>query len=379
MPEALVHYLHVEFAICTDANKDTWALLALTIKFAMSVGYHRDPSHFPKLGPLQSEMRRRLWATLVQADVLISSQMGMPRIISDWQWDTAEPRNLNDADLDRRMTELPASRPENEHTTSLGIIARIRILRIVGKIADLTSAVTPCSYSEITRFDRLLQDAQATIPLLLQPKPLAASVTDSPQVIIARLFISQIFYKGQIMLHRRFLYLEPPEQNSYAYSRKVCLDAALSLLDIQFIMDEETCPAGQLHMMRWRLSSILNHQFLTATMILCSLLYRQITLGRDEDIIAALRRSRTIWMRNSRRSQEARQAADTTSAVLARVGIDGHRFPASLHYDAGVTTANAGSSSGAVQSSFNNIDAEVAFDPSQMLQELVRPDGKLER
>lgn len=86
MPEALVHYLHVEFAICTDANKDTWALLALTIKFAMSVGYHRDPSHFPKLGPLQSEMRRRLWATLVQADVLISSQMGMPRIISDWQW-----------------------------------------------------------------------------------------------------------------------------------------------------------------------------------------------------------------------------------------------------------------------------------------------------
>ncbi|ATY60855.1 fungal specific transcription factor [Cordyceps militaris] len=153
--ESLVHYLHVEFAICTDANKDVWFVLALTIKIATSMGYHRDPGYFPRLTPLQAEMRRRLWATLVMADILISSQMGMPRMISDSQWDTAEPQNLNDSDLSAELTQLPPSRPETEHTSSLGIISRIRILRVVGQITDLTSAVAPCSYAEITRLDVL--------------------------------------------------------------------------------------------------------------------------------------------------------------------------------------------------------------------------------
>lgn len=372
--ESLVHYLHVEFAICTDANKDVWFVLALTIKIATSMGYHRDPGYFPKLTPLQAEMRRRLWATLVTADILISSQMGMPRVISDSQWDTAEPQNLNDSDLSAELTQLPPSRPETEHTSSLGIISRIRILKVVGQITDLTSAVAPCSYAEITRLDGLLRDTQAIIPQLLQPKTLAASITDSPQVIMARLFISQIFYKGQIMLHRRFLYLEPPskEEALFTYSRKVCLDAALSLLEIQFIMNEETCVAGQLHTMRWCLSSSLNHQILTATMILCSLLHRRITLQRDEEIIAALKASKTIWMRHCGKSLEARKAVWTINSVLARHLGDRSQEMAGLQPDE-VTIEGL---PWPVEPTSNNSDTEVDLDPSQMLQELFRPDGK---
>ncbi|KAJ2966796.1 hypothetical protein NQ176_g9978 [Zarea fungicola] len=372
--ESLMHYLHVEFAICTDANKDVWFVLALTTKIATSMGYHRDPSYFPKLTPLQAEMRRRLWATLLLADILISSQMGMPRLISDSQWDTAEPQNLNDSDLTAELTQFPPSRPETEHTSSLGIISRTRIIRVVGQIADLTSAVAPCSYAEVTRLDGLLRDTQATIPRLLQPRPLAASITDSPQVIMARLFISQIVYMGQIMLHRRFLDLEPPpqEQALYTYSRNVCLDAILGLLEIQFIMDEETCVAGQLHTMRWRLSSSLNHQFLTATMLLCSLLHRRITLQRDEEIITALKTSRSIWMRNCGNSLEARKAAWTISIVLGRALGDSSQEMAGLQPD-GVTAQDL---PWPIEPNPNNPDADVNFDPSQMLKELVQPNGK---
>ncbi|CEJ83195.1 Putative Fungal specific transcription factor [[Torrubiella] hemipterigena] len=371
--ESLVHYMHIEFAICTDANKDAWFVLALIIKIAMSMGYHRDPSYFAKLTPLQAEMRRRLWATLVQGDILISSQMGMPRMISDSQWDTAAPQNLNDSDLAAELTQLPASRPETEHTSSLGIISRMRILKVVGQITDLTSAVTPFSYAEITRFDGLLRDAQATIPQLLQPRPLSASITDSSQVIMARLLISQIFYKGQIMLHRRFLYLEPPpqEQAAYTYSRRVCLDAALSLLDIQRIMDEETCAAGQLHMMRWRLSSAINHQFLTATMILCSLLHRGITIDRDDEIITALKTSRTIWMRHCGNSTEARKAALTISYVLGRAFGDASQETGGLPLDEVATKGLPWPT----DASLNNLDTEMGFDPRQMLKDLVRPDA----
>ncbi|KAK4151650.1 fusarisetin A cluster transcription factor [Chaetomidium leptoderma] len=326
--ETLIHYLYIELSLRDDADKDIWFLFALEVNLAMRMGYHRDPGHFPGISPLQSEMRRRLWATVLQGDILVSSQMGMPRMISDWKCDTTEPRNLSDADLDENTTELPLPRPETELTPTLGIIARRRMFIALGAVADITAAVQPCSYNEVMRVDAVLHKAAANIPPPLKPKPMATSVTDSPEVIMARLFIEHLLYHGQIMLHRRFLYAESTSGNTnegdmFAYSRTTCLDASLGALHIQHILDEETCPGGQLHIMRWRVSSIMNHTFLTATMVLCSMLHRGLTLQREEEIMSALRRVRAIWMRASVSSHEAKKAAETVSLMLARTG-EGH-------------------------------------------------------
>ncbi|KAM5466589.1 hypothetical protein MauCBS54593_005846 [Microsporum audouinii] len=320
--ETMIQYVYVEYSIRADAGKDNWFLLAIQVNLAMRMGYHRDPSHFPGISPLQGEMRRRVWATVLMSDILVSSQMGMARMIADWKCDTAEPRNLNDNDINENSTELPPPRPETEHTTALGIIARRRMLMALGAISDVTDAVKPCGYAEIMQVDGILHDAAASIPLPLKMKPMAASVTDSSQVIMARLFIGHMFYKGQIMLHRRFLYMESPsgEEDKYTYSCNACIDASLGTLNIQHVLDEETCQGGQLYSMRWRVSSMMNHQFLTGTMILCSLLHRGKTLDREEEITAALRTTRAIWMRRSAHSQEAKKAAETVSIVLARVG-----------------------------------------------------------
>ncbi|PYI13736.1 hypothetical protein BO99DRAFT_407273 [Aspergillus violaceofuscus CBS 115571] len=346
--ETVVHYLYIEFGINPDADRNIWFLLGLEVNLAMRMGYHRDPSHFPGISPLQGEMRRRLWATVLTSDILLSSQMGMPRMICDWKCDTAEPRNLYDMDLDQELTQLPPARPETEHTTALGIIARRRMIIALGAIADLADAVKPVSYAEIMQADKALHDAVASIPPPLRIKPLATSVTDSPQVIMSRLFLGHLLYKGQIMLHRRFLDMhvaatasatatgagagagenvsgqasgEPP----FAYSRTACIDASLGTLHIQHVLDEETCPGGQLHEMRWRITSSMNHLFLTATMILCSLLNRAQPLGeRTEEVLAALRRARTIWMRRSTSSREAKRATEIVSLTLARAG-DGNR------------------------------------------------------
>ncbi len=320
--ETMIHYVYIEFAIRTDAEKDIWFLLALEVNLAMRMGYHRDPSHFPGISPLKSEMRRRLWATVLQGDILISSQMGMPRMISDWQCDTAEPRNLNDTDLDQDTSELPPPRPETEITTALGTIARRRMFMALGTISDLTAKVKSCSYAEVMRVDAILHEAAANIPPPFKMKSITASITDSPQVIMSRLFISHLFYKGQLMLHRRLVLMESAsaDEDSFSYSRRACLDASLGMLHIQHVLHEETCPGGQLHMMRWRLSSIVNHQFLTATMILCSLLHRGQTLNRKEEIMTTLRSTRTIWMQSSSISQEAKKAAETVNFVLAKAG-----------------------------------------------------------
>ncbi|RWA06034.1 hypothetical protein EKO27_g9072 [Xylaria grammica] len=251
--ETLFHYLTIEFSVRKDADKNTWLLLGTIVNIAMGMGYHRDSSNFPGLSPFVGEMRRRTWANLLQGDILISTQMGMPRLIKEWQCDVAEPRNLNDADFDEDTKVLPPSRPETEMTTALHIIARRRVFRAVGAAVDLTAAVVPLPYREIMRVDRMLQDAKDSIPLSLRMKPLQISITDSPQVIMHRIFISIMFHKGTIILHRKYLNTVQAEDDGVAsvYSRNACLGACLCLVDIQQIFGEETRLGGLLHSVRW--------------------------------------------------------------------------------------------------------------------------------
>ncbi|KAJ2988768.1 hypothetical protein NUW58_g3806 [Xylaria curta] len=316
--EAMIHYVYVEFLLCRDAREDLWFLLAFQVNLALRMGYHRDPSHFPNITPLQSEMRRRLWSSIVFSDVMISCQMGMPRMISNAGCDTAEPRNLNDSDLTPDMSELPVARPETEMTTVLSVIARRRVLEALGVIADLTASAKPCSYAEVMRVDQVLREAEARIPPPIKTKPLATSMTDPPIIIMARLFTRHMFYKGQLMLHRRFLQVNTSQSaDIFAYSRDTCLDASLQSLLIQKILDEETHPGGQLDTMRWRMTSIMNDQFLTATMILCSMIHSKQAQSRLEEILASLRGARDVWMRTLD-SQEATKAVKTINLILAK-------------------------------------------------------------
>ncbi|KAL4923850.1 fungal specific transcription factor domain-containing protein [Aspergillus undulatus] len=209
--------------------------------------------------------------------------MGIPRIISDWQYHTLEQRNPSADSFDKYTKEPPSSRPETELTGAQGVIARTRMLRVLGTIADLTSAVNPCSYTGIIRVDHILKEAAESIPYPLQSKPTTASLTDSPQVIVAHLFIQHMFFKGQVIIHRRFCYKQTSSENErdYGYSRKTCIDVSIGTLEIQHVLDEETRPGGQFHTMRWRATSIMNHQFLIATMLLCSLLYSGRSIERE--------------------------------------------------------------------------------------------------
>jgi hypothetical protein len=192
--ETLYHYLTIEYSIRKDADQDIWILSGIPVNIALRMGYHRDPSHLPGISPFEGEMRRRAWATILQGDILISTQMGMPRMIKDWQCDIVEPRNLNDSDFDEDCSELPLSRPETEITTVSHLVARRRIFSALGVIVDFTASVRPATYDEVMRLDRILNDAEAMVPAYLRMKAMARAVTDPPQVIMHRLFLRLMFH-----------------------------------------------------------------------------------------------------------------------------------------------------------------------------------------
>ncbi|KAI0452159.1 hypothetical protein F5B21DRAFT_484278 [Xylaria acuta] len=342
--EALYHYITIEYSVRKDADKNTWLLLGTSVNLAMGMGYHRDSSHFPGLSPFVGEMRRRMWATLLQGDILLSTQMGMPRLIREWQCDVAEPHNLNDGDFDENTEALPPSRPETEMTTSLHIIARRRAFRALGAAVDLTAAVVPCPYSDVMKVDRMLQAAKDSIPPSLRMKPLQLSVTDPPQVIIHQLFISIMFHKGTIILHRKYLNIRQAEGDgaAFAYSRNACLDACLCLVEIQQMFDEEIRPGGLLHSVRWRASSFIQHEFLTATMILCWIVYHGVDKiwpdhapATEDQIKTALGKVHGIWTRLSNSSRDARKASEALTLLfnnqLGQVTSLSSTQPASLN------------------------------------------------
>lgn len=336
--ETLLLYFASEHFFSKDADMGLWILLGVIVQFAMRMGHHRDPKHFKGISPLAAEMRRRIWATVVQMDLGVSTQMGLPRLIKQWQADTEEPRNLLDSDFDENTTELPPSRPETELTVMLCWIVKTRMASILGLITDFAADTRPYSYAEVMKMDTRLHDAHASIPPCLKWRSIAHCVTDSPDIIVQKMYMEVLYNKARIILHRKYFFLHSgttttqttqtnPSQN--AYSCEACLDAAVNILKHQHTLDEEVQPLGQLYQDRWRVSSIISHDFLLATSILCFYLQSNRGQTRDgsdsetvENIENILRRSYGIWVRTSASSREAQKAARALRVVLGNLDAD---------------------------------------------------------
>lgn len=328
--ETLLLYFTIEHFQCKDTQIGPWILLGIIVRIAMRMGYHRDPSHSPPISPFHGEMRRRAWAMIFQLDLITSSQIGLPRMIKEGQSDTAEPQNLLDDDFDEGMIQLPAPRPNTELTPMVYIVVKNKILSVFGMISDLATSTLPSPYSEVTRLDTILHEARLAIPPGLQLRPMTKSIADHPDVIMQRIYIDLLFHKAQCVLHRKYL-IGARNDNRYAYSRQSCIEAALQILEHQSILNQHTQPGGRLYRDRWKISSLVNHEFLLAATILCLDLDHELAMGfstiSDETVsdrstrdnaIRALLKSYTIWLQSSTSSREARKAVEVLRIVLEK-------------------------------------------------------------
>jgi hypothetical protein len=89
--ETLLIYLHIELSGDNGTTMGCWIILGIILRLPLRMGYHREPSKFPRITPFQAEMRRRVWLFLNSLDVFVSVQMGLPRMIRQSQCDTAKP------------------------------------------------------------------------------------------------------------------------------------------------------------------------------------------------------------------------------------------------------------------------------------------------
>ncbi|OQE24862.1 hypothetical protein PENFLA_c009G06993 [Penicillium flavigenum] len=338
--ETLILYFLIENFHLKDMEIGIWVLVGNIVQIAIHMGYHRDAKHFPSITPFAGEMRRRVWAMIVQLDFSVSTQLGLPRLIKKSDTDTTEPRNLNDSDFDEDTPALPPSKPETEVTPTLYVLAKLRLLSVGAKVADVATQPQPHSYAEILMLDRQIKEAANTLPSSLKWTGLASSLNIPSQIMVQRIWLEVSIQQLKIVLHRKFL--EPSRSHrQYDRSRSACLDAAMQILELQRLVDEETQEDGQLYQSRWRVSSAFINDFLLATSVLCFYIQthskeKDAKLGSFNDpeaelvdmdrIRGLLRISQTIWSRQSANSREARKAVAALNYILndARVRAEAH-------------------------------------------------------
>jgi hypothetical protein len=329
--ETFLIYMEGEFVLSRDDQMNCYLMVGVAVRLAMRMGLHRDSDNVGgNITPYQGEYRRRIWHLLVQIDLLVSFHIGLPSMAQSIKSDTRVPLNLRDQDFDEDTTELPPSRPETEMTGMSYTLAKGRIARIFGQVAEQANLLTLPPYDEVMTLDRELHQAFAAVPPFLRVIPMELSITDSPAHIIQRGSLALLFHKSRCVLHRKFL-MKEKENMEFSYSKKAGIDASMELLFIQSEVHEAVQPGGPLCKDLWFVSSLSMHDFLLAAMIVYLSLIQESesvvrTVGalqppntQQTEMMRALERSYRIWTETTSMSVDTKKAIDVLGIMVKRV------------------------------------------------------------
>ncbi|KAK7402931.1 hypothetical protein QQX98_011329 [Neonectria punicea] len=221
-------------ATCAVGQDLTWVTTGGLIRQAMYMGLHRDPKHLADMSVYRAEMRRRLWATILELNLQSSYDAGGPPLVSPRDYDTRLPANLNDDQLSDLSDESkpPRSNPDalTDMSVQLALLKsqplRLAIIKHVNEFRSKDSyPETLRLNSELTKACRSLTEALAS--LTYAQKQLPRSVVTQFHCC----FVQLLVYRCFISLHQPMLARAAEDPTVY-YSRKVSLDSSLKLAQI---------------------------------------------------------------------------------------------------------------------------------------------------
>ena len=82
-----------------DDADGVWSFFGLVFRLALSIGLHRDPAWFQSITPVEAEIRKRTWTTIMFMDTHHALESGMPPLSRGASYDSPAPSNINDEDF----------------------------------------------------------------------------------------------------------------------------------------------------------------------------------------------------------------------------------------------------------------------------------------
>lgn len=333
--EAFMLYVEGDFVTNRENRMNCYLLSSVLIRLMLKMGLHRDPSKLPGITPYDGEMRRRLWNLAVQIDLLVAFNLGLPSMTHAVESDTELPTNLMDMDFNKDTKELPQPRPGSDYTLLTYPINKARISRIFFLVVQQAHSLDVPSYAEVMKVDAQIEDAWDKVPEIMKVKPIDLCLTDPPVQIIQRFGIAAIYQKSRCVHHRRYIVEEEPKKE-HDYSRRVCLEAALALIDYQITMNEAGKPGGMLNQTGWFIAALVAvNDFLLANMIIALVIQNDKfwevggdanwiarcmppTITRDE-LLRTIRRSHNVWKEMAGERSEFGKCEEVTRVMLRKV------------------------------------------------------------
>ncbi|KAI0470852.1 hypothetical protein GGR56DRAFT_667902 [Xylariaceae sp. FL0804] len=336
---AFLLYVEGEFVLNRRSQMGCYLLCATLIRLMLKTGLHRDPGRLPGISPYDGEMRRRLWSLAVQIDGLVAFHLGLPCMIWGIESDTALPRNLLDSDFGEDSEELPPARPMTDYTSLTYPICKAHVSRAFILAGQMSNALTVPAYSEIMKVDAKITEAWAKVPQFMRAKPITECVTDPPMLVIQRFGLASLSQKSRCVLHRRYL-VEVQPVKEHEYSRRVCVESAVALLDYQDAVHEVCQPGGMLHSNRWFIASLAVNDFLLADVVVAIAIQNESLDSTTQDkpvrtrdeLIRLLRRSLGVWESMAPENPDYAKGAEVVQTMLRKI---------QAQFDLGTEDANA--------------------------------------
>ncbi|PGH00032.1 hypothetical protein GX51_06031 [Blastomyces parvus] len=214
---------------CAIDGDLAWISAGSLLRAAMYVGLHRDPQYLPKMPVFQAELRRRLWATVLELCLQSSMDAGGAPLVSLHDYDCEPPSNIHDNDVN---ADDPVAVPcvTNGYTHTSVQIALMKSFPIRLQMAKAMNDIcTELSYDEVLRLSSKLTTIQRDNSLhLFNPAHHSQDGASQPSTFQTQ-SVSLLTNRFLLALHHPFA-VKAKTNPKYYFSRKISLDAALHIL-----------------------------------------------------------------------------------------------------------------------------------------------------
>ncbi|KAI1379849.1 hypothetical protein F4677DRAFT_464085 [Hypoxylon crocopeplum] len=214
-----------------------WVAMGTLLRCAIQLGLHRDPKHFPSMSILEAEVRKRLWATILELNIQTSLDSGTPPGISCSDFDTGPPSNVNDDDFLDASTIASTLKQQPDSVTTQTSLQRFLLQNLPDRLRMLhcmNGIGNPLKDEDILSLSARIGKACRECVPYCQPiqrgSEGAEDERNEADIAAFRQAMAQLLLRRFLLVLHRPLAGRINENALYYHSRKVSFDTAAALL-----------------------------------------------------------------------------------------------------------------------------------------------------
>ncbi|KAL2812948.1 hypothetical protein BJX63DRAFT_233465 [Aspergillus granulosus] len=203
-----------------------WLSAGSLMKMAMAMGLHRDPENFPSLSPFQSQIRRRLWATVLELELQESLDLALPCLVPPVS-DTKAPLNIDDRLLTPDSTTMPQGEADDQVTHASIQILLHDTVRLRMQVLEVIHHCEEQSYQRALDLGSKLRAACRRAAAFFSSVNGDTSLGVESSEFHAK-FIDIQLHRYILALHTPFV-VQARKDPKYYFARKACLDSVATM------------------------------------------------------------------------------------------------------------------------------------------------------